>query len=181
MKPITIDQLIVKIHDWSTSHGLNQGDPYKQMIKITEEVGELAQGLLKRNDEQILDSVGDIIITLAIFCQQKGIDLTDAIQYAYQQIEHRKGSMVDGTFIKEEDMGDTSPMSEIIEVSSLEANIIINQRRPYGNFWMETMSVTGQMVYIGIDNTTGDAWTEEFDDREEMLSWLMRDEKWLEL
>ena len=172
MEGITIDRLIDKINQWSTSHGLNKGDSYKQMIKITEEVGELAQGLLKQNDEQILDSIGDIFITLNVFCQQKGLNITDAINYAYKQIEYRKGRMIDGTFIKEDDMEEISPMSEIREVSQLEANIIIADRRPYGKFWNEEMSITGQMAYIGIDNTTGDAWTEEFEDREKMLDWL---------
>ena len=178
MKPITIDQLIVKIHDWSGSHGLHKGDPYKQMIKITEEVGELAQGLLKRNDEQILDSVGDIIITLAIFCQQKGIDLKDATQYAYQQIEYRKGKMIDGTFIKEEDMVRTS---NIFEVTPEAATRIIEERKPIGNFYSIVEDEDGGIAYIAIDNTTGDAWTEVFHDKDEMISWLRRDEKWLEL
>lgn len=178
MKPITIDQLIEKIHRWSTSHGLNQGDPYKQMIKITEEVGELAQGLLKGNDEQILDSIGDTIITLAILCQQRNIDITDALNYAYKAIEHRTGTMVDGTFIKQEDMVRTS---NIFEVTPEAAIRIIEERKPIGNFYSIEKDEDGSIAYIAIDNTTGDAWVEEFTDHNEMMSWLRRDEKWLEL
>lgn len=178
MKPITIDQLIEKIHCWSTSHGLNQGDPYKQMIKITEEVGELAQGLLKGNDEQILDSIGDTIITLAILCQQRDIDITDALNHAYKQIEHRTGTMVDGTFIKQEDMVRTS---NIFKVTSEQATRIIEERKPLGNFYSIEIDDVGTITYIAIDNTTGDAWVEEFTDHNEMISWLRRDKKWLEL
>jgi len=174
MEAITIDQLINKINNWSTSHGLNEGDSYKQMIKITEEVGELAQGLLKSNDEQILDSIGDIFITLAVFCQQRGLKLADAIDYAYRQVEHRKGSMVNGTFIKEE--ASVSPMDEIIEVGPLLANSIIKSRKPYGKFWCsEELDLSNNLVYIAIDNRTGDAWTEEFHDKEKMLAWLRGD------
>ena len=178
MTPITIDQLIIKIHGWSTSHGLNQGDPYKQMIKITEEVGELARGLLKGNDEQILDSIGDTIITLAILCQQRNIDITDAINYAYKAIEHRTGTMVDGTFIKQEDL--KKSLYEPKAIGESLAHVIIADRIPIGNFYYEDIDSDG-ITYIAIDNTTGDAWVEEFKDKDIMLSWLRRDEKWLEL
>jgi len=173
MKPISIDQLIEKIHSWSTSHGLNKGDPYKQMIKITEEVGELAQGLLKSNDEQILDSIGDIFITLTVFCQQRDLKIADAINYAYRQVEHRKGSMINGTFIKQDVT--ISPLDQIIEIGSLQADTIIESRKPYGKYWLSLMKPDGTMKYIAIDNRTGDAWTEEFDDKEKMLAWLRGD------
>lgn len=49
---------------------------------------------------------------------------------------------------------------------------VIDNRKPLGLFWtMEKES------YIGIDNSTGDAWCEAFDTRKECFKWLEREEE----
>lgn len=52
-------------------------------------------------------------------------------------------------------------------VSINKANRIINTRNPEGLFWTKE----GEW-YIAIDNLTGDAWTENFNTREECFSYL---------
>lgn len=52
-------------------------------------------------------------------------------------------------------------------VSQQEASAIIEHRGPRGLFVLET-----GVEYIGIDNSTGDAWTEEFPDLTECMIWL---------
>ena len=42
---------------------------------------------------------------------------------------------------------------------------------PLGLFYLEERE-----NFVGIDNSTGDAWTEEFPDRESCLRWLRREE-----
>ena len=42
---------------------------------------------------------------------------------------------------------------------------------PLGLFYLEERE-----KFVGIDNSTGDAWTEEFPDRESCLRWLRREE-----
>lgn len=54
------------------------------------------------------------------------------------------------------------------EVSREEAAEIIETREPHGVFLCMEASVV-----VGIDNGTGDAWTEEFEDRTECLKWLL--------
>jgi hypothetical protein len=44
---------------------------------------------------------------------------------------------------------------------------VIQQRKPLGLFMCDTGT-----SYIGVDNRTGEAWTEEFGLREECLAWL---------
>ncbi len=58
-------------------------------------------------------------------------------------------------------------MSEPKEVTAKETLGIIRTRNPRGCFWQKD----GEL-YIGIDNTTGDAWTEEFKSKEDCLAWL---------
>jgi hypothetical protein len=54
-------------------------------------------------------------------------------------------------------------MPDIKKVSVEEAENIIETREPIGLFYCIEKSIhTGKNVYIGIDNSYGDAWTEEF-------------------
>lgn len=62
-------------------------------------------------------------------------------------------------------------MSEIKIVSKEEAAAIIETYEPRGLFC--TME---NGTYIGIDNSTGDAWTEEFKTEKECRSWLKSEE-----
>lgn len=52
-----------------------------------------------------------------------------------------------------------------------EATFVDDGYRPLGSFLM----VDGEKI-VGIDNTTGNAWTEEFDDRYSCERWLSREE-----
>ena len=75
--------------------------PTKQLIKIIEEVGELASAILKKKRKEEIDAVGDIMVTLIIFAEIRGYDVMSALGYAYQEIKDRTGKMVDGSFIKD--------------------------------------------------------------------------------
>lgn len=57
-------------------------------------------------------------------------------------------------------------------VSHEKALEIINTRKPLGLFVKDT-----GIEVIGIDNSTGDAWTEEFPDLGECLRWLAGEEE----
>lgn len=56
---------------------------------------------------------------------------------------------------------------EIKLVTREEANQIFDTREPMGLFY----EIDGDS-YIGIDNSTGDAWVEEFKTKEECFRWL---------
>jgi DNA uptake protein ComE-like DNA-binding protein len=57
----------------------------------------------------------------------------------------------------------------IQEVGRKQAKNIILKRSPYGKFWVFD-DATGK--YIGIDNSTGEAYNEEFDTKEDAIKWL---------
>lgn len=102
----TIDETVFWVEEWSKARGLDKTDPRQQLLKLQEELGELAQGELKAKPDQIADSIGDMMVVLTIYCQQKGIELTNCFGDAYDVIKDRKGKLVDGVFIKEEDLHD---------------------------------------------------------------------------
>lgn len=107
-----MDDVINKVTIWSMNRGLCFASPQAQFLKVAEEVGELAQGIAKDKPDQIVDSFGDVLVTLIVLNQQlrmqrvidKGIG--DCLQIAYQEIKDCKGKMVNGVFVKEEDLND---------------------------------------------------------------------------
>lgn len=73
-----------------------------QAIKTHEELGELLSALLRGNKDDVIDAYGDILVTLIIGADLVGIDLVDALNHAYDQIKHRRGTLrEDGVFVKE--------------------------------------------------------------------------------
>lgn len=54
------------------------------------------------------------------------------------------------------------------QVTPLTAAVIIETRKPQGKYWIMDES----RKFIGIDNSTGEAWTEEFDNLNDCLKWL---------
>ena len=72
-----------------------------QYAKLMEEAGELAQGLLKSKDDEVVDAIGDMVVVLTNLAHLKGVTIEHCIDSAYQEIKNRKGSMVNGTFVKQ--------------------------------------------------------------------------------
>lgn len=91
-----------KIIEWAKERGLiNEENAPKQFIKLTEEVGELASALLKKDPYETIDAIGDIQVVLIILCEQLGLNYDECLESAYNEIKDRKGKLVNGTFIKE--------------------------------------------------------------------------------
>lgn len=95
------------IKQWAKDRNLQTGKPEGQMLKLQEEVGELASGIAKNNDHVTRDSVGDIFVVLTVLCLQLDIDIEECIDMAYDEIKERRGRLVNGIFVKEEDLDET--------------------------------------------------------------------------
>lgn len=67
-------------------------------------------------------------------------------------------------------------MSEIREVSPAEVEKIIDTKQPLGKFYTKEDVLGEEIVYVGIDNSTGEAWTEVFRTKEEYITWLNEEE-----
>ena len=59
-------------------------------------------------------------------------------------------------------------MRDIEEVAEEAMRQIIETRQPLGLFYR----MEARRLYVGVDNSTGDAWTEEFRSRRQCLRWL---------
>ena len=101
------EKLIESVQLWAKQRGLGKSDPHAQALKIGEELGELFQAFLKEHETDELDAIGDLQVTLIVYCLQRGIDYKKCLADAYKIIENRKGKMIDGTFVKEQDLEET--------------------------------------------------------------------------
>lgn len=101
--------LIIHINEWADDRNLKQADPKIQWMRITEEVGEIRDVLLKPTkftepQAALKDAIGDTLVTIIVLAHQLDLDVTECLSIAYEEIKNRKGKMVNGTFVKEEDL-----------------------------------------------------------------------------
>ena len=90
------------IREWAENRGLySKGDAKTQYIKLQEEAGELAQAILKDDQPEVIDAIGDMVVVLTNLAHLRGVSIEHCIESAYNVINKRKGSMVNGTFVKE--------------------------------------------------------------------------------
>lgn len=99
-----MNTLTRNIEDWADDRGLLDNDPLKQMVKLMEEIGELAEGIIKGKPEVVKDSIGDAYVVLTILAKQCGLTINECVEFSYNEIKHRTGKTVNGVFIKEEDL-----------------------------------------------------------------------------
>ena len=91
-----------KILEWAKERGILIPDnATKQMLKLSEEVGELAGAIAKGNETDQIDAIGDIQVVLIILSEQLGINYKEALESAYNVIKNRTGKTINGVFIKD--------------------------------------------------------------------------------
>lgn len=90
------------ILQWAADRNILKGSTRKnQMTKLVEEIGELAGGIARGNEDTIKDSIGDSLVVLTILAEQSGTSIAECLSLAWNRIKDRKGEMIDGIFVKE--------------------------------------------------------------------------------
>lgn len=90
------------IRQWANDRGLyDKGDVKTQYVKLQEEAGELARAIIKQDKPEIADSIGDMVVVLTNLAHLAGLTIEDCIASAYTVIKDRKGSMTNGSFVKQ--------------------------------------------------------------------------------
>ncbi len=93
-----------RIRSWAQERGLyDKGNTMTQYVKLQEEAGELAKALLKDDQPEVIDAIGDMVVVLTNLAHQRGVYIEECIQTAYEVINKRTGKMINGTFVKDED------------------------------------------------------------------------------
>jgi NTP pyrophosphatase (non-canonical NTP hydrolase) len=96
-----IGTLTEQIQQWSIDRNLPTSDKKSQLVKVGEAVGEVAAAIVRGDDELLQDAIGDVFVTIVILSQCSGLDFTECVRHAYNEIKDLKGKLVDGIFIKE--------------------------------------------------------------------------------
>ena len=89
------------IRAWATERGLyDGGDTKTQFCKLMEEGGELGRAILKKDQHEFVDAIGDMVVVLTNLAHLGGTTIEQCIDAAYAEIKTRKGKMLNGTFVK---------------------------------------------------------------------------------
>ena len=103
LKYMQTDNRFQLIRDWAGERGLyTKGDTKTQFCKLMEEAGELGRAVLKNDNEEFVDAIGDMVVVLTNLAHLNGVTIEDCIDSAYKVISKRTGKMVNGTFVKDE-------------------------------------------------------------------------------
>jgi NTP pyrophosphatase (non-canonical NTP hydrolase) len=90
------------IREWAEERGLyNAGDPKTQTLKLMEEAGEICRAVLKKDEPEIIDGIGDCVVVLTNLAHLCDTSIEECIEIAYNEIKDRKGKMDNGTFKKD--------------------------------------------------------------------------------
>lgn len=96
-----IDELIGAIAVWGQERHIDNID--KQTVKLLEECGEFASEIARSHYDtpEVKDAIGDIGVVLIILADMLGLDFGDCLKEAYEVIKDRKGTTINGGFVKE--------------------------------------------------------------------------------
>ncbi len=98
-------ELEALVESWSEDRGiLDKATPMAQALKTLEETTELCVAVNNEDRIEIIDSIGDILVTLIIQCQLQDLKMEQCLESAYKVIAKRKGKMINGQFVKEESL-----------------------------------------------------------------------------
>ena len=90
------------IREWAEERGLyNEGDPKTQTLKLIEEAGEICRAVLKKDEPEIIDGIGDCVVVLTNLAHLCDTSIEECIEAAYNEIKGRTGKMDNGTFKKD--------------------------------------------------------------------------------
>lgn len=94
-------QYIWDVCNWAEARNITaQGGAtsYTQIPKLIEEVYEFRDA---ETEEEAKLEFGDILVVCVQIARLRGLDMGECLQLAYEKIRHRKGTMIDGRFVKE--------------------------------------------------------------------------------
>jgi len=92
----------MEIIQWAEARKIiPNSSPETQLLKAVSELGELADATIKKERDKIIDGVGDVMVCLVNYCALQDIDLVTCMKIAYDEIKHRKGTLMpNGVFVK---------------------------------------------------------------------------------
>jgi NTP pyrophosphatase (non-canonical NTP hydrolase) len=82
-----IQELQKEIYQNKVNRGFNTTDVGKEIILMTEELGELAKAYKKENKEELIDAIGDLMVYCLGLCEILKVDCEEVLK---QIVENNK-------------------------------------------------------------------------------------------
>jgi len=116
-----LEKTIADVRQWFYTKGIiGNSNPIKQLDKSQEELNEtrdavvllqymigatdagipIEDELFSKTRADVIDGVGDVVVTLIGVCEMLNLSIEECLQAAYDEIKGRQGSMVNGVFVK---------------------------------------------------------------------------------
>lgn len=98
----SLDELIERVLLWAHEKEiLSKATKFKQAQKTLEEAGELIHAIGANDRNEVINSIGDVLVTIIIQAEMNDLDIRDCLQSAYDVIKGRTGKMISGQFVKD--------------------------------------------------------------------------------
>tara|TARA_B110000503_G_scaffold10389_1_gene14060 strand:+ start:1843 stop:2145 length:303 start_codon:yes stop_codon:yes gene_type:complete len=95
-------ELEAVVETWAQEKGIfAKATPMAQALKTLEETTELCTAINNDDRTEIIDAIGDIMVTLIIQAKMQNLSLEECLESAYNVITKRTGKMVNGQFVKD--------------------------------------------------------------------------------
>jgi NTP pyrophosphatase (non-canonical NTP hydrolase) len=95
-------ELEAAVEHWAEEKGiLSKATPMAQALKTLEETTEFCTAVNNNDKAEIVDAMGDIMVTLIIQAKMQDLSLEECLESAYNVISKRTGKMVNGQFVKD--------------------------------------------------------------------------------
>ena len=94
---VKFEDIQILVEGWADKKGiLEHGKPIKQLLKTLEEITELHTAIEDDNLEEIIDAIGDVVVTLIIYAKMKSITL---FPNGSEELSDSKGTAQDPYFL----------------------------------------------------------------------------------
>lgn len=115
------------IIEWARTRGiLDQSTAQFQMLKATEEHGEMAGAILRGDRDELIDAIGDQLVVAIVQCAQLGYDVGEAT-YAIQTFGYKGNRPADDNLV----------LTQLARVTECQGNIsgdMARSRYAFDNF-----------------------------------------------
>lgn len=94
---VKFEDIQTLVENWAEKKGiLEHGTPMKQLLKTLEEITELHAAIEDDDTEEVIDAIGDVVVTLVIYAKMKSITL---FPNGSEELSDSKGTAQDPYFI----------------------------------------------------------------------------------
>lgn len=93
---------IDRVCEWGVARNITAEGGATALSQCKKMAEELQEFIDAKTSEEAVDALGDMFVVLIQMHRLRGVLLIDSLDQAWNQIKDRKGTMIDGVFVKEQ-------------------------------------------------------------------------------